>query len=149
MLKWLKNTTIPSPFQKYAGPADVKCDYCASLKFWAMKTCLTYTPFLCEIHLQPHFTAKTLKNHKITELDIHLEKKLCVKYQNILDTSCKTDQMCICILCKVTEHNGHEFVDLEEETEKQKLLRATWSETKRKLEESEKTLEDMKRRRNR
>uniref|UniRef100_A0A8C4T3Z1 RING-type domain-containing protein n=1 Tax=Erpetoichthys calabaricus TaxID=27687 RepID=A0A8C4T3Z1_ERPCA len=57
------------------------CDFCTGKKFRAVKSCLTCMASYCQTHLQPHY-----------EGDIY----------------CNTDDSCICMMCVVTGHYGHE-----------------------------------------
>uniref|UniRef100_A0A8C4TAK8 Tripartite motif-containing protein 16-like n=1 Tax=Erpetoichthys calabaricus TaxID=27687 RepID=A0A8C4TAK8_ERPCA len=148
VIKKFKETTLsppPSP-QNYAGPGDVECDFCTGKKFRAVKSCLTCMASYCQTHLQPHYEGDTLKHHKLIDPDRNLKEKLCEKHQKSLEIFCKTDDSCICMMCVVTEHNGHKMVELEmEREEKQKQLEATLSDIKRGIEEREKTLKETRR----
>ncbi|XP_051783965.1 tripartite motif-containing protein 16-like isoform X1 [Erpetoichthys calabaricus] len=152
VIKKLKNSTISPPLpptppsENYAGPGDVECDFCTGKKFRAVKSCLTCIASYCQTHLQPHYEGDALKHHKLVDPDRNLKEKLCEKHQKSLEMFCKTDQMCICMKCGVTEHNGHKMVELEtEREEKQRQLGATLSDIKRRLEEREKTLKETRR----
>uniref|UniRef100_A0A8C4XCL1 Tripartite motif-containing protein 16-like n=1 Tax=Erpetoichthys calabaricus TaxID=27687 RepID=A0A8C4XCL1_ERPCA len=147
VIKKLKKTTLSPPTpQNYAGPGDVECDFCTGKKFRAVKSCLTCPASYCQSHLQPHYEVNALKHHKLVNPDRNLKEKLCEKHQKSLEIFCKTDDSCICMMCVVTEHNGHKMVELEtEREEKQKQLGATLSDIKRGLEEREKTLKEMRR----
>uniref|UniRef100_A0A8C4RN60 Uncharacterized protein n=1 Tax=Erpetoichthys calabaricus TaxID=27687 RepID=A0A8C4RN60_ERPCA len=96
---------------------------------------------------KPHCEVAALKHHKLVDLDRNLKEELCVKHQKSLEMFCKTDEMCICLMCGMTEHDGHEKVDLKtEREEKQKQMGATQSEIRRRLEEKEKKLKETRRR---
>uniref|UniRef100_A0A8C4SW75 Tripartite motif-containing protein 16-like n=1 Tax=Erpetoichthys calabaricus TaxID=27687 RepID=A0A8C4SW75_ERPCA len=144
-IKKLKKTTLSSPPpQNYASPGDVECDFCTGKKFRAVKSCLTCMASYCQTHLQPHYEGNALKYHKLVDPDRNLKEKLCEKHQKSLEIFCKTDDSCICMMCVVTEHNGHKMVDLETERE-EKQLGATLSDIKRRVEEREKTLKKTRR----
>ncbi|XP_051783871.1 E3 ubiquitin-protein ligase TRIM47-like isoform X16 [Erpetoichthys calabaricus] len=151
VVKKLKKTGLtspppPSPSQNYAIPGDVECDFCTGKKFRAVKSCLTCMASYCQTHLQPHFEVAAWKGHKLTDPDRNLEEKLCEKHQKSLEMFCRTEKTCICMMCAVTEHNSHEKVELEtEREEKQKQLGVALSDIKRRLEEREKTLKEMRR----
>ncbi|XP_039599251.1 E3 ubiquitin-protein ligase TRIM47-like isoform X1 [Polypterus senegalus] len=147
VIKKLKKTALSSPpSQNYAGPGDVECDFCTGKKLRAEKSCLTCMASYCEAHLQPHYEGDALQHHKLVDSDRNLKEKLCEKHQKSLEMFCKTDEMCICLMCVVTEHDGHEKVTLEtEREEKEKQLGATLSDIKRRLEEREKTLKQARR----
>ncbi|XP_039608961.1 E3 ubiquitin/ISG15 ligase TRIM25-like [Polypterus senegalus] len=147
VIQKLKKMTLSSPpRQNYTGPGDVECDFCTGKKFSAVKSCLTCPASYCQTHLQPHYEGDALKHHKLVDPDRNLKEKLCEKHQKSLEIFCKTDDSCICMMCVVTEHNGHKMVELEKEREeKQKQLGVTLSDIKRKLEETEKTLKETRR----
>ncbi|KAG2465814.1 TRI25 ligase, partial [Polypterus senegalus] len=144
IIQKLKKTEISSPSsQNYAGPGDVECDFCTGKKFRAVKSCLTCMASYCQTHLQPHYEVAALKHHELTDPDRDVKEKLCVEHQKSLEMFCKTDETCICLMCGVTEHDGHEKVKLEmERQEKQKQLGVTRSEIRRRLEEKEKKLRE-------
>ncbi|XP_028647941.2 tripartite motif-containing protein 16-like [Erpetoichthys calabaricus] len=149
VLKKLKKTALtssPLQSQKYAGPGEVECDACTGKKFRAVKSCLTCTASFCQTHLQPHSEGDALKHHTLLDPDGNLRRKLCAKHQKSLEIFCKTDEMCICVMCVVTGHKGHEIVKLEtEREEKQKQLGETLSKIRRRLEKREKTLKETRR----
>ncbi|XP_039608541.1 E3 ubiquitin/ISG15 ligase TRIM25-like [Polypterus senegalus] len=150
VIKKLKKTKLSSPpalpSQNYAGPGDVECDFCTGKKFRAVKSCLTCPASYCQTHLQPHNKVDALKHHKLVDPDSNLKENLCEKHQKSRELFCKTDEMCICVMCGMTEHKSHEKVELEtERQEKEKQLGATLSDIKRRLEEREKTLKEMRR----
>ncbi|KAG2457262.1 TRI25 ligase, partial [Polypterus senegalus] len=148
VIKKLKKTEIspPSPSQNYAGPGDVECDFCTGKKFRAVNSCLMCMASFCQTHLQPHYEGLAWKHHKLIDPDGNLQEKLCAKHQKSLEIFCKTDDLCICMMCVVTGHKSHEMVELEMEREvKEKQLGATLSDIKRKLEEREEKLKEIRR----
>ncbi|KAG2465734.1 TRI25 ligase, partial [Polypterus senegalus] len=146
IIKKFKKIGLSSPpCQNYAGPADVECDACTGKKLRAVKSCLTCPASYCQTHLQPHFQIAAWKHHKLVDPDGNLKEKLCAKHHKCLEVFCKTDDMCICTMCGVTEHNGHKMVKMETEKEEEKQLGVTLSDIKRRLEEREKTLKEMRR----
>ncbi|XP_051781813.1 tripartite motif-containing protein 16-like protein isoform X3 [Erpetoichthys calabaricus] len=150
VIKKLKKTAVsPSPpplSQNYAGLEDVECDACTGKKFKAVKSCLTCMASFCQTHLQPHYEGDALKHHKLTDPDGNLKEKLCAKHQKSLEIFCKTDETYICMMCVVTGHKNHEMVELEtQREEKEKLLRVTLSDIRRRLEQREKKLRETRR----
>uniref|UniRef100_A0A8C4T7N7 RING-type domain-containing protein n=1 Tax=Erpetoichthys calabaricus TaxID=27687 RepID=A0A8C4T7N7_ERPCA len=100
VIKKLKMKALsPPPSQKYASPGDVECDFCTGKKFRAVKSCLTCMASYCQTHLQPHYDG-----------------------DKSLEIFCKTDEMCICMMCVVTGHNGHKMAELEREREEKQLM---------------------------
>uniref|UniRef100_A0A8C4SS26 Uncharacterized protein n=1 Tax=Erpetoichthys calabaricus TaxID=27687 RepID=A0A8C4SS26_ERPCA len=150
VVKKLKKKSLspppPPPPKNYASPGDVECDFCTGKKFRAVKSCLTCPASYCQTHLKPHYEGDAWKGHKLVDPDRNLKEKLCEKHQKSLEIFCKTDEMCICMMCVVTEHKNHESVELETEREnKGKQLGVTLSDIKRRLEEREKNLKETRR----
>uniref|UniRef100_A0A667XRP5 Uncharacterized protein n=1 Tax=Myripristis murdjan TaxID=586833 RepID=A0A667XRP5_9TELE len=50
----------------------------------------------------------------------NLEDRMCKKHNKPLELFCKTDQVCVCLLCTVLDHKPHDFVPLEEASEGKK-----------------------------
>uniref|UniRef100_A0A671WG50 Uncharacterized protein n=1 Tax=Sparus aurata TaxID=8175 RepID=A0A671WG50_SPAAU len=86
----------------------------------ALKSCLVCLASYCETHLEPHLTAKQLKRHQLIDPVDNLEGRMCTKHDKLLELFCKTDQMCVCMLCTVLDHQGHSVVPLKEEYEGKK-----------------------------
>lgn len=115
----------PAPSaNSYAGPADVPCDFCSGKKLKAVKSCLNCLASYCEKHLKPHYESATFKRHKLVDELGNLDRKICPQHQKSLELFCRTDQMCICAICTVSEHKGHNIVSAEaERSEKQVRVR--------------------------
>ncbi|XP_068577454.1 finTRIM family, member 82 [Cebidichthys violaceus] len=129
----------------YAGPSDVPCDFCSGKKLKAVKSCLNCLASYCEKHLKPHYESATFKRHKLVDELGNLDRKICPQHQKPLELFCRTDQMCICAICTVSEHRGHDIVSAEAERgEKQKLLGISQAEIKQKCQERVKELEELK-----
>lgn len=105
----------PAPDYNYAGPQDVGCDICIGKKLKAVKSCLMCLASYCEKHLKPHYESSTFKRHKLVDEIGHLDRQICPQHQKGLELYCRTDQMCICVLCTVKEHKGHDMVSAEQE----------------------------------
>uniref|UniRef100_A0A3Q3LDX0 FinTRIM family, member 83 n=1 Tax=Mastacembelus armatus TaxID=205130 RepID=A0A3Q3LDX0_9TELE len=135
----------PSPDYNYAGPQDVGCDICIGKKHKAIKTCLMCLASYCEKHLKPHFESATFKRHKLVDEIGHLDRQICPQHQKGLELFCRTDQMCICVLCTVKEHKGHDLVSAEQErAEEQQRLGATQAEIQEKIHDRLKQMEELK-----
>ncbi|XP_058482916.1 finTRIM family, member 82 [Solea solea] len=129
----------------FAGPADVPCDFCSGKKLKAVKSCLNCLASYCEKHLKPHYESATFKRHKLVDELGNLDRKICPQHQKSLELFCRTDQMCICAICTVSEHRGHDIVSAEAERgEKQKLLGVSQAEIRQKCQERVKELEELK-----
>ncbi|KAI4813846.1 hypothetical protein KUCAC02_003068 [Chaenocephalus aceratus] len=136
------NTT---PGNQYAGQNDVPCDFCSGKKLKAVKSCLNCLASYCEKHLKPHYESATFKRHKLVDELGNLDRKICPQHQKSLELFCRTDQMCICAICTVSEHKGHDIVSAEAERgEKQKLLGVAQAEIRQKCQERVKELEELK-----
>ncbi|KAM4619713.1 finTRIM family, member 82 [Polymixia lowei] len=134
-----------SPGNGYAGPSDVPCDFCSGKKLKAVKSCLNCLASYCEKHLKPHYESATFKRHKLVDELGNLDRKICPQHQKSLELFCRTDQMCICAICTVTEHKGHDIVSAEaERSEKQKLLGVSQAEIKQKCQERVKELDELR-----
>ncbi|KAK2828821.1 hypothetical protein Q5P01_019855 [Channa striata] len=134
-----------SQVNAYAGSNDVPCDFCTGKKLKAVKSCLNCLASYCEKHLKPHYESATFKRHKLVDELGNLDRKICQQHQKSLELFCRTDQMCICALCTVSEHRGHDIVSAEAERgEKQKLLGVSQTEIKQKCQERVKELEELK-----
>lgn len=135
----------PSPDYNYAGPRDVACDICIGKKLKAVKSCLMCLASYCEKHLKPHYESATFKRHKLVDEIGHLDRQICPQHQKGLELYCRTDQMCICVLCTVKEHKGHDMVSAEQErADMQQRLGATQAEIQEKIHDRVKQMEELK-----
>ncbi|XP_068579338.1 E3 ubiquitin-protein ligase TRIM39-like [Cebidichthys violaceus] len=100
--------------QQAAKPGEVPCDVCTGIKLKALKTCLVCLVSYCETHLEPHLTTSGLKRHQLIDPVENLEGRMCTKHHKLLELFCKTDQMCVCMLCTISEHKTHDVVPLKE-----------------------------------
>ncbi|XP_051236991.1 E3 ubiquitin-protein ligase TRIM21-like isoform X1 [Dicentrarchus labrax] len=106
--------------QQVSKPGEVPCDVCTGTKLKALKSCLVCLASYCETHLEPHLTASRLQRHQLINPVENLEGRMCTKHDKLLELFCKTEQMCVCMLCTVLDHKTHDVVPLKEEYEGKK-----------------------------
>ncbi|XP_029605148.1 tripartite motif-containing protein 16-like [Salmo trutta] len=144
----LKKTGLqaaPPPALCYAGPGDVACDFCTGTrKQKALMSCLTCLASYCETHLQPHYEFPALKKHKLVKATAQLQEKICSHHDKLLEVYCRTDQQCICLLCVMDEHKGHDTVSAAaERTEKQRQLGMSQQKVQQRFQERKKELKEL------
>ncbi|XP_036436004.1 tripartite motif-containing protein 16-like isoform X2 [Colossoma macropomum] len=143
----LKETELraASPAPRYAGPGDVECDFCTGRKLQAIKSCLTCLASFCETHLKPHCEVPALKKHKLVKASSQLQEKICSQHDEAVKFYCRTDQSCICYLCTMEEHRGHDTVPaVTERTEKQNQLKEIQSKFQQRIQEKQKKQQELK-----
>ncbi|XP_037623309.1 E3 ubiquitin-protein ligase TRIM39-like isoform X2 [Sebastes umbrosus] len=131
--------------QQAAKPGEVPCDVCTGTKLKALKSCLVCLDSYCETHLEPHLTRSGLKRHQLIDPVENLEGRMCTKHDKLLELFCKTDQMCVCMLCTVLDHKTHDVVPLKEEYEVKKAeLGKTEAEIQQMIQKRRLKIQEMK-----
>ncbi|ROL55161.1 E3 ubiquitin/ISG15 ligase TRIM25 [Anabarilius grahami] len=128
-------------------PGDVTCDFCTSIKQKAVKSCLVCLASYCQNHLRAHNKSPALKKHKMIEASVNLNllEKICPHHEKYLEMYCRTDYQCICPMCVMDDHKGHDTVSAAvESTKKQKELGMTRQKYKLKIHTKEKDLLELK-----
>ncbi|XP_045068693.1 tripartite motif-containing protein 16-like [Coregonus clupeaformis] len=144
-LKKTRLQAAPPPALCYAGPGDVACDFCTGTrKQKALMSCLVCLASYCETHLQPHYEFPAFKKHKLVKATAQLQEKICSHHDKLLEIYCRTDQQCICYLCTMDEHKGHDTVSAAaERTEKQRQLGMSQQKVQQRFQEREKELKEL------
>nr|XP_055059527.1 tripartite motif-containing protein 16-like [Misgurnus anguillicaudatus] len=147
MVEMLKKTKLQTdqPSLSYAEAGDVKCDVCTERKHKAVKSCLVCLNSYCQNHLEQHEKFFKSKRHNMIDATGRLQQMICSQHEKLLEIYCKTDQICICYLCMVDEHNEHKTVSAAaERTEKQKELKETQRKYQQRIQESQKKLQELR-----
>ncbi|KAM9495348.1 E3 ubiquitin-protein ligase TRIM16-like [Clarias gariepinus] len=144
-LKRKTEVQAASPAHCYTGPGDVECDFCTGRKHKAVKSCLMCLASYCETHITPHYESPAFKTHKLTEASLKLREKICSEHDEVLKIYCRTDQTCICSLCMLDKHKGHDAVTVSaERAEKQSELKEKQMKSQQRIQEKQKKVQELK-----
>ncbi|XP_047673923.1 E3 ubiquitin/ISG15 ligase TRIM25-like [Tachysurus fulvidraco] len=134
-----------SPAHCYAGPGDVECDFCTGRRYKAIKSCLVCVASFCETHLKTHLDIPALKKHTLIEASGNLQEKICSEHDEVLKFFCRTDQRCICSLCLLDKHKGHDAVPVAAgRAEKQSELKEEQMKFQQRHQEKQKKVQELK-----
>ncbi|XP_030633362.1 tripartite motif-containing protein 16-like protein [Chanos chanos] len=144
----LKKTRLQAaapPAHCYAGPGDVECGVCTGRKLKAIKSCLVCLDSYCQTHFEQHEKLHSGKRHKVIDATGQLQEKICSLHERLFEVYCHTDQQCICVICVMEGHNGHDMVLPERErVEKQKQLGESQRKTQQRVQEREKEVQELR-----
>uniref|UniRef100_A0A8C5CJB6 E3 ubiquitin-protein ligase TRIM39-like n=1 Tax=Gadus morhua TaxID=8049 RepID=A0A8C5CJB6_GADMO len=138
-------TTVRVKGQPCVEPREVPCDVCTGTQQKAVKSCLVCFTSYCQTHLEPHQRVARLQKHRLVEPMDRLEDRMCKKHDRLLELFCQTEQVCVCLLCTVTDHKSHPVVPLKEEYEvKTSQLGKRGAEVPQKIQERKQKIKEIK-----
>uniref|UniRef100_A0AAR2J7V2 Tripartite motif-containing protein 16-like n=1 Tax=Pygocentrus nattereri TaxID=42514 RepID=A0AAR2J7V2_PYGNA len=142
ILEKLKKTDVRAA--PPAGSGDVECDFCSGRKHKAVKSCLTCLASFCEDHLKPHYEVPSWKKHKLVKASTRLQEKICSQHDKLIEIYCRTDRSCICCLCTMDDHRGHDSISAAaERTQKQMQLKEMQREFQQMIQEEQKQVQKL------
>uniref|UniRef100_A0A3B3RTJ0 Tripartite motif-containing protein 16-like n=1 Tax=Paramormyrops kingsleyae TaxID=1676925 RepID=A0A3B3RTJ0_9TELE len=103
---------IKSCWDQEDHPGVYSCPQCRET--FTPRPVLGRNTMLAEV---PHYESPAFKKHKLTDATGHLQDKVCSHHDKPLESYCRTDQQCICHLCTMYEHRGHDTVSAAAERE--------------------------------
>ncbi|XP_076127246.1 tripartite motif-containing protein 16-like [Alosa pseudoharengus] len=134
---------VPAPVVCDGG--DVECDVCTGRKLKAVKSCLDCLLSYCETHYKVHNELNPGRKHKMVDATGQLQERVCIQHEKPLEIFCRTDQTCVCFLCMVDEHKGHDTVSASAgRKEKQTHLTETQRKFQQRILEREKELQELR-----
>ncbi|MCI4395663.1 hypothetical protein PGIGA_G00194630 [Pangasianodon gigas] len=88
---------------------------------------------------------QALKKHTLIEASAELQEKICSEHDEVLKIYCRTDQICICSLCMLDKHKGHDAVSVAAgRTENQRELKEEQMKSQQRIQEKQKKVQELK-----
>ncbi|XP_041948074.1 tripartite motif-containing protein 16-like [Alosa sapidissima] len=145
MVKKFRKTRIQPAAHNYAGPGDVECDVCTGRKIKAVKSCLECLVSYCEAHYKVHNEVNPGRKHSVVDATGQLQERICSRHEKVVEIFCRTDQSCICLMCLMDDHKGHDTVTTDAEwTNKQVQLGQSQRRFQQRIQEREKELQELR-----
>ncbi|XP_019957786.2 E3 ubiquitin/ISG15 ligase TRIM25-like [Paralichthys olivaceus] len=124
---------------------DVECDFCTVRRLKAVKSCLVCLASYCSTHVQPHYLSAAFKRHTLVEVSASIQDQICPKHDKLLEVYCRSDGHCVCLLCVMDEHKGHDTVSAAAEREdRQKQFGKKKQKNQRRIQDKEKQLRQLR-----
>ncbi|KAL2092768.1 hypothetical protein ACEWY4_012566 [Coilia grayii] len=128
-----------------AGPGDVECDVCTGGKVKAVKSCLECLVSYCDTHLKTHNELNPGRNHTVIDATGQLQERICSRHKKVFEIFCRTDQSCVCYLCTMDDHKGHDTIMATTEwSNKKKGLGQSQRRCQQRIQEREKELQELR-----
>uniref|UniRef100_A0A671TEU2 Uncharacterized protein n=1 Tax=Sparus aurata TaxID=8175 RepID=A0A671TEU2_SPAAU len=130
---------------------NVKCQCPNCKETFNTRPELKVNTFISEMAAQFRQSAQqkassSLKRHQLIDPVENLEDRMCTKHDKLLELFCKTDQMCVCMICSILDHKTHDVVPLKKEYEEKKAeLGKRDAEIQQMIQKGQLKIEEMKR----
>ncbi|XP_063053682.1 tripartite motif-containing protein 16-like [Engraulis encrasicolus] len=129
-----------------ADHGDVECDICSGRKLKAVKSCLDCLLSYCETHFKAHNDLNPGRNHTVIGATGQLQERICSLHKKALDIFCRCDQTCVCYLCMMEQHKGHDTIGATTEwSNKKKSLGQLQTKCQGTIQKREKEVQELRR----